>query len=299
MDIRQLEHFVALVELGTVHAAAKHRFISQPGLSGSIKRLESQLGTALFERDGRGMHTTVKGMGFYVHAKHILEQVRLARSDLDAGSNSIVIGLGEARLSEFVGHLANELGVSSPSISLSFIEGHMDALAPQLLNGDIDVAVVYGDLNLSGLPLTVRLLARSQWVVFCRSGHPLTEIAKQVPLAELKKFGLVRNRAAPKFTPYQPILRDRKTKPLNDSQCVTAASEQMAKELILNSNLLGYGPRYSIYQEQLRGEIVEIKLPIEKYFIDIAIVRRPNVHSVVLDRVVELTEAYYRDLKIS
>jgi hypothetical protein len=73
----------------------------------------------------------------------------------------------------------------------------------------------------------------------------------------------------------------------------------MAKELILNSNLLGFGPRYSIYQEQLRGEIVEIKLPIEKYFIDIAIVRRPNVHSVVLDRVVELTEAYYRDLKIS
>ncbi|NCF45087.1 MAG: LysR family transcriptional regulator [Proteobacteria bacterium] len=299
MDIRQLEHFVALVELGTVHAAAKHRFISQPGLSGSIKRLESQLGTALFERDGRGMHTTAKGRDFYVHAKQILEQMRLARADLDTGLNSIVIGLGEARLSEFAGYLTNELEASFPSIRLSFVEGHMDALAPQLLNGDIDLAVIYGDLNLNPLPLTVRLLARSQWIVFCRSGHPLTHIAKQVPIAELKKFGLVSNGAAPKSTPYQPIFRDRKTKLLNDSRCVIAATEQMAKELILNTNLLGYGPRYSIYQEQLRGELVEIRLPIEKYFIDIAIARRQNAHSAVLDRIVESTEAYYQGLKIS
>ena len=43
MDVRQLKHFVALVETGTAHAAADDQHISQPGLSGSIKRLENQL----------------------------------------------------------------------------------------------------------------------------------------------------------------------------------------------------------------------------------------------------------------
>ena len=64
MDIRQLQHLVALVELGTVHAAAQDQFISQPGLSGSIKRLEAQLGVILFERDGRGMKPSTKGHEF-------------------------------------------------------------------------------------------------------------------------------------------------------------------------------------------------------------------------------------------
>ena len=64
MDIRQLKHLVALVEHGTVHAAAIDQHISQPGLSGSIKRLETQLGVPLFERDGRGMKPNARGKGF-------------------------------------------------------------------------------------------------------------------------------------------------------------------------------------------------------------------------------------------
>ena len=55
MDIRQLRHFVALVETGTAHAAANDQHISQPGLSSSIKRLENQLGVSLFVRRGRGL----------------------------------------------------------------------------------------------------------------------------------------------------------------------------------------------------------------------------------------------------
>ena len=62
MDIRQLEHLVALVELGTVHAAAKDRFISQPGLSGSIKRLESQLG--IFDHNELGAHHELQNQLF-------------------------------------------------------------------------------------------------------------------------------------------------------------------------------------------------------------------------------------------
>ena len=73
------------MEQGTVHAAAEDQFISQPGLSGSIKRLETQLGVELFERYSRGMKPNVKGQDFYRHAKHILEQLCLAQAELNDG----------------------------------------------------------------------------------------------------------------------------------------------------------------------------------------------------------------------
>ena len=78
-----LRHFVALMELGTVHAAGIDQSISQPGLSSSSKRLERNLGTLLFVRAGRGMKPTTEGQDFYRHAKRILEQFRLARAELN------------------------------------------------------------------------------------------------------------------------------------------------------------------------------------------------------------------------
>ena len=80
MDIRQLRHFVALVETGTAHAAADDQHISQPGLSSSIKRLENQLGVSLFVRRGRGLVLNAKGKDFYPHAKRTLEYLRLAQA---------------------------------------------------------------------------------------------------------------------------------------------------------------------------------------------------------------------------
>jgi LysR family transcriptional regulator of abg operon len=287
------------VELGTVHAAAQHRFISQPGLSGSIKRLEHQLGITLFDRDGRGMRPNNKGKEFYIHAKQILKQMRLARADLDTGLNTIVVGLGEARPSAFTAYLTNHLHISFPNLGVSFVEGHLDVLAPQMLNGDIDAAVLYGGLDIRNLPLTIRFLARSKWIVFCRPDHPLTNITGHIPIAELKKFGWVKNSTAPIFTPYQPILKGRKTNPLGAARSVTAASEQMAKELILHSDLLGYGPKYSVREELLQKDLVELNLSIEKYFIDIAVARRRDVHSTVLDHVFDLTEDYFQKLQIS
>ena len=80
---------------------------------------------------------------------------------------------------------------------------------------------------------------------------------------------------------------------------VTAANQQMAKELLLTTDLLGFGPRYSLQEELGRGTISVLDLPIEQNNIDIAVVKRRDVHSMVLDRALKIAESYFQEHKIT
>ena len=76
MNIRDLEYFAAVAELGHFRKAAERCFVSQPTLSGQLKKLEEELGVPLFERNARGAQLTPAGTGLLPYAKGILEQSR-------------------------------------------------------------------------------------------------------------------------------------------------------------------------------------------------------------------------------
>ena len=295
MDIRQLQHLVALVELGTVHAAAENQHISQPGLSGSIKRLEAQLGASLFERGGRGMRTNAKGIEFYHHAKLILAQVRLARADLAGEPTDLFVGMGEVRPAGFAAVFHDELMASYPDLSLTFVEGHFRTLNAQIENGDVDVAFVAAIPDAVPPPLLGRALVQSQWRVFCAAGHPLSQHSGRVPTAALREFNWVRNAATPAATPFVPTFSGRKNNPLGNVRTVTAGSQQAAIDLVVHTDLLGYGPRVSYDTELAFGQVMELELPITKRYVTIMEVRRRDARSAVLDRAFSIAEHYYEN----
>ncbi len=82
MDVRQLEFFVAVTEEGTFTAAAQRSFVSQPGLSASIKALERELRTKLFDRGSAGASLTESGRMLLPRARHMLDQARLAQREI-------------------------------------------------------------------------------------------------------------------------------------------------------------------------------------------------------------------------
>lgn len=305
MDIRQLQHFVTLVELDTTRAAAQDQNITQPGLSGSIKRLEAQLGIVLFHRNGRGMTPNAKGLEFYGHAKHILEQIRLARADLDGASSKLFIGLGEVRPPRFAGALHDSLLESYPDLSVSFVEGHFDTLYKQIENGDVDVAFLpvspqinegYKRLVDVSAAVVGYPLFESQFCVFCSANHPLAQYRGKVTVDELEKYHWVKNGVAPVKAPYIPFFAGRNQNPLSGARYITAGSQQMAKDLILYSNALGYGPRVVIADEMAAGQLIELDLPIAKLYLTIMEVRRRNLRSSVLDRTFRIAEHFFKGL---
>jgi DNA-binding transcriptional LysR family regulator len=79
VSLSQIEYFVAVAEQGHVGRAAGKLRIAQPAVSRQIRRLEDELGTALFARTSRGMKLSRPGEVFLEHARDILQRVRVAR----------------------------------------------------------------------------------------------------------------------------------------------------------------------------------------------------------------------------
>src|SRR3954452_2111338 len=79
MTLQQLEYFLRTVEHGSFSAAAQSLHLAQPSLSEQVRRLEDEVGVALFHRVGRGVALTEAGRTLQPHAERVLAEVDAAR----------------------------------------------------------------------------------------------------------------------------------------------------------------------------------------------------------------------------
>ena len=84
MDVRQLRQFLAVVDHGTVHRAAEHLFVAQPSVTQTIRGLESELGTQLFIRRGRGLVLSPSGAALVEPAREVVRALDVARETVAA-----------------------------------------------------------------------------------------------------------------------------------------------------------------------------------------------------------------------
>ncbi len=293
MDTRQLKHFVTLVELGTVHTAAENQSISQPGLSGSIKRLEEQLGTQLFKREGRGMYVNDKGRDFYQHAKQILRQLRLAQAELDGTQSTVNIGIGEVRPRNLAGILTEQLLNDFPNVTLNFIESHYEDFYTQLERGETDAAFVAILSGSTPTSLVAKSFHRSPWSVFCATDHPLADRQDSLSIDDLASFQWMRNASAPSHTPFLPRLNGEQRLENRDINFVHAHSHQLIVELIMHTDALAYGPELFLEAELAEGKVARLDLPLPKVEATIAGVRHSDTHSAVVDCAFNIVENYF------
>src|SRR5260370_14620327 len=87
MDLKQLEYFRHVAELGSFTRAASFLSVVQPALSRQVRQLEVELGQTLFERNGRGVALTDAGTRLLEHTRGILLQVGPSRQDLHDQNN--------------------------------------------------------------------------------------------------------------------------------------------------------------------------------------------------------------------
>src|SRR5512144_417804 len=83
MDLKQLEYFVNVVDLGGFSRAARLLDVAQPAISRQVRSLEVELRQTLLLRNGRGAVPTEAGKRLLAHARGILQQVERARREID------------------------------------------------------------------------------------------------------------------------------------------------------------------------------------------------------------------------
>ena len=173
--LRQLEYFVAIAESDTLAAAAERLLVSQSTLSQSLSELESAVGSQLcIRRRSRGVTLTPSGRETLVRARDVLQ--RASDIQWNVGGTGelrgpLAVGCYISLAPRIIPALLGSFGAQHPHVEVAFSERTQDALQDELLEGVIDVALLF-DMELRP-GLTGRQLATFRPHVIVNADHPL------------------------------------------------------------------------------------------------------------------------------
>ena len=147
MDLKQLEYFVRVAELGSFTRASIALDIAQPALSRQIRLLEVELRQNLLTRNGRGALPTEAGNLLLKHGRGILHQVELSREELGAVRGALAgrvsIGLPPSLSRLITVPLSRAFKQQLPQAHLTLTEGFSVLMYEGLRVGNLDIAVLY------------------------------------------------------------------------------------------------------------------------------------------------------------
>jgi LysR family nitrogen assimilation transcriptional regulator len=162
MDIRQLRYFVGAVQAGSLARAADQLHVAQSAISHHLASLESELHRQLVTRGPKGVILTDAGAVLYRHAEAILRLVEFAKQDttsvLNVPSGAVSIGLPVALAAILSYELFMRVRSAYPQILLHVTDGNSSLLRERLVNGRLDIAVLFEGQHERGLAVEPLLL---------------------------------------------------------------------------------------------------------------------------------------------
>jgi LysR family transcriptional regulator, nitrogen assimilation regulatory protein len=194
MDLKQLEYFRHVAELGSFTRAAAFLSVVQPALSRQVRQLEVELGQNLFDRNGRGVVLTNAGTRLLEHTRGILMQVGRARQELEdqknADSGHFVLGLPPSLGRSVTVPLVMAFGRQLPNASLATVEGLSAYMLEWLNIGRVDCALVYNAPESPAVELQP-LLDDQLFLVAPLNTKTSRKARKSILLAELADYPLI------------------------------------------------------------------------------------------------------------
>jgi DNA-binding transcriptional LysR family regulator len=192
MDLRRLEVFAKVAELGSFSRAAEALYLTQPTVSEHVRALEDEVGVQLLDRLGRGATPTRAGELLLGYARRMLTLAREAQQALDQFqgrmSGELVIG-GSTIPGEYVlPALLGAFKTKYPEISVSLRIGDSGQVTDWVEQGRVEVAVV--GARPASRAVASRELMADELIVVVPAGHPWAT-RKTVSLDELRRAPMV------------------------------------------------------------------------------------------------------------
>lgn len=146
MNLQQLATFCAILNEGSMTAAAEKLFLTQPAVSQQIRNLEEELGVELLVRGVRHVKPTLHGQLLYEYAKkimHLTKQAEVAIQSMKSDvKGKLVIGTLNSIGMYLVSPLVGLFLKTNSQISLSLEYGSGDEILAAMKRGELDVAVM-------------------------------------------------------------------------------------------------------------------------------------------------------------
>lgn len=193
MELTQMKYFVKLAEELNFTEAAKKLFITQSTLSLSIKRLEEECGTPLFDRIGKATYLTDAGSVFAEFARRSIREA-------EAGLRSMqeLKGIYTGRLNIGVTYSLHDIlndcilrfTEQYPEAGLSIIESNsVKELEELVLKGEVDFSFTYASPHMSPL-LECTQLFETPLCVIAQKEHPVAAL-DSISIRRLSKYPFV------------------------------------------------------------------------------------------------------------
>ncbi|WP_411706159.1 LysR substrate-binding domain-containing protein [Edaphovirga cremea] len=185
--IQQLQVFQAIIQHGSIRAAAKALDQSQPGITRSLQELEQKVGAVLVIRGGGGVILTGAGIMFKTRMELVLNELNRALDEVEHLNNltsgTVAMGLSSLAILTLLPAALREFKKTNQKSSIFNREGQANELLPALQSGELDFIMVRAIPSeyLSGL--VQEPLFKTSFKVYARKGHPL---ARCTSLAQLQ-----------------------------------------------------------------------------------------------------------------
>lgn len=193
METRHLRHFMAVIDHGSVTAAAQWLGIAQPALSQSIGRMEKELGVRLFDRSRRGASPTLA-------AQAIVDDVRTSLARIDAATRrardishgyagQLTIGFVSSALFQTLPRALRALRRKAPNVQVVLREMSNAEQADALQTGEIDIGLMHTPVAVGGY-MRERLITRERLLAAVPDEFSL-DSDNMTDLAAIARAGLV------------------------------------------------------------------------------------------------------------
>lgn len=192
VTLAQLEAFFWVATLGSVQSAARQLRLAQPTVSLRLRDLEEVLGTALFERAGRGVRPTASGLGLMPRAKAVLaeiERIREQSGSLDV-RGAVRVGVAEGFAMVCLAPLVSTLRDDFPALSPEFVVTTSSNLERELIDRQLDIAVLVNPIGHSSIRLLPLGLQPTSWMA-----APAWGLDPKIKPADLRHIPIVTNPA--------------------------------------------------------------------------------------------------------
>jgi LysR family transcriptional regulator, regulator of abg operon len=268
MRLKQLADFLAIVECGSIRAAARLLKVSQPAITRSLKRLETDLGARLLQRTPQGILLTPRGRAFFgrvriAHAELLKAQDEVAESAANEGS--VTFGVGPTVGSLVIPQAVTKFRIEYPRMQVRILEGFVQHLAPLVRDGTLDFAVGARPSRKDGSALTLKALFTQELVIAARKGHALRKVRSLRELAGAEWASLVPPRSDDTALK-RLFAAARLPAPRDEIQC---ESYHLLVALVAGTSTLGLLTRKLMAEPAARNglEVINVEEPLPSYTI--------------------------------
>lgn len=259
MEIQQLRHFLAAVRCGNIGKAAEEEFITQSGLSRSIKNLETLLGVQLLVRSSRGISPTAFGEALIPHAVLVINNARMAAEAItniaQKRTGQVTIGVTLNYGYYFIPGVICQLLERYPGISVDVLSSPFQNMMDMLVRAEVDLLFGLVDANYCKPEIEVRELFVTRSIVVARPDHPLAGKGEVSANELIEHEWVMLNSAGFQNAFAEYFHRKCRKSPL---QIVRTSSLALLRQIVIRTSKLTVLPKEIVANEIAAGTLVQV-----------------------------------------